>query len=266
VATFHHVEDDGHTQVYLWLCDVPYFAPKMNGSTPEETRGVAWFRRKEIGKLDLASKFREDWEKGICLKDNAVKHLQNIRTENGEWLRADDNTAAGGGSRWPYPSPAAANGYPSNKPPGSADGAMGATEPPHWPSGDDMSDDEEARIYPRGSDDEDYPEKRPSTGTPARRLPDGDPDGMYPEGRITGDPGVGAQSVPGGRKKAAPHPVVGVHAPAAGRPSAGHPEAPEPADPSEATEHLVPGEGNFVVDLPKPAKKADHGDIQPDAS
>jgi ADP-ribose pyrophosphatase YjhB (NUDIX family) len=46
-GTFHHVEDDGETQVYLWLCDVPYFHPSLDGSTPEETRGAAWFRRKE---------------------------------------------------------------------------------------------------------------------------------------------------------------------------------------------------------------------------
>ena len=63
-GTFHHVEDDGKTQVYLWLCDVPYFHPTLDGATPEETRGAAWFRRKEIGDLDLAPKFREDWEKG----------------------------------------------------------------------------------------------------------------------------------------------------------------------------------------------------------
>jgi 8-oxo-dGTP pyrophosphatase MutT (NUDIX family) len=60
VRTFHHVEDGGETQVYLYLCDCAYFQPKMNGSTPEETQGAAWFRRKEIGHLDLTPKFRED--------------------------------------------------------------------------------------------------------------------------------------------------------------------------------------------------------------
>ena len=33
-GTFHHVEDDGKTQVYLYLCTVPYFHPPLDGSHP----------------------------------------------------------------------------------------------------------------------------------------------------------------------------------------------------------------------------------------
>lgn len=285
VRTFHHVEDDDETQVYLWLCDVPYFQPKFNGSTPEETQGAAWFRRKEIGKLDLAPKFREDWEKGICLKDNATKSLQNIRTENGEWLTTtENNSAAGGGSRWPYPSWAASSGYPSNNPGGNSrpgggqnSGEMGATEPPvYWPNGDDMSEDETARIYPRGSDDgRKLPAKKPGKGTPARHLPDGDPDGMYPEGGIVGSPGVGAQSVPGGNKfhgitekppavgrtPSRAHPVVGMRPPHTPHPSQARPVDPNVFDPEEAVEHLgeKPGEGNVVFPLPHPGAPGQKG-------
>ena len=60
-GTFHHAEDDGKF-AYVYLCDVPYFQPKLNGSTPEETSGVGWFKRKDVSDLDLVDKFREDWE------------------------------------------------------------------------------------------------------------------------------------------------------------------------------------------------------------
>ena len=63
VATFHH-KDDPDTQVFVWLCEAPFFTPKLNGSTPEETAGTGWFRKKEIGDLDLTPPFRDDWEDG----------------------------------------------------------------------------------------------------------------------------------------------------------------------------------------------------------
>ena len=58
VKTFHHLEDEQKIQAYVYLCEVPYFQPRMNGSTPEETQGAAWFRRKEVSHLSLAPKFR----------------------------------------------------------------------------------------------------------------------------------------------------------------------------------------------------------------
>jgi 8-oxo-dGTP pyrophosphatase MutT (NUDIX family)/2'-5' RNA ligase len=86
VRSFHHVEDDGETQVFLWLCDVPFFHPGLNGATPEETQGAAWFRRREIGDLELAPKFREDWEHGIDLREHVTKGAADLSDPNPvEW-------------------------------------------------------------------------------------------------------------------------------------------------------------------------------------
>jgi 8-oxo-dGTP pyrophosphatase MutT (NUDIX family)/2'-5' RNA ligase len=63
VATFHHM-DDPDTQVFVWLCEAPFFRPELNGDTPEETSGTGWFRKKEIGDLDLTPAFRDDWDEG----------------------------------------------------------------------------------------------------------------------------------------------------------------------------------------------------------
>ena len=46
--------------------------------------GVGWFRRKEVAALDLAPKFRDDWEHGICLREHVTKSLQRTVNENGE--------------------------------------------------------------------------------------------------------------------------------------------------------------------------------------
>ena len=178
--TFHHVEDDGETQVYLWLCDTPYFMPKMNGSTPEETRGAAWFRKKEIGKLNLTPKFREDWEKSVCLEDNVTKGAD--RNLNGEVTNPGQNPQ-GGGSRWNYPHtgdgteippdmprrmthPSGVQGIPGNgqrnypgpalrRTGGQVPGEMGATEPPGW------AGESETFTTPYiGGDDGEFPRTR----------------------------------------------------------------------------------------------------------
>ena len=135
-GTFHHVEDDGKTQVYLWLCTVPYFHPTLDGATPEETLGAAWFRRKEIGDLDLAPKFREDWEKGVCLREHVTKSLQRTVNENGEvcTLTEASQRLQAVGSRWPYPHRADGTEEPEGAPgdvPGGTAGEMGAAEPPN---------------------------------------------------------------------------------------------------------------------------------------
>jgi SPP1 gp7 family putative phage head morphogenesis protein len=174
---FHHMEDDGKTQVYLYLCDVPYFQPKFNGDTPEETQGAAWFRKKEIGELNLTPKFREDWEKGIKLKDNVSKAMD--RRDTGEILTSPQQNPQGSGSRWNYPHDGDGTetlpcrcghgtgqhecrpdsltcqwcGCPERTYPlgalrpggGQAPGEMGATEPPSW----DMP---QSRIYSGGDD------------------------------------------------------------------------------------------------------------------
>ena len=138
VRTFHHVEDDGETQVYLWLCDVPYFRATLDGATPDETRGVAWFRRKEIGELDLTPKFREDWETGISLKEHVNKFIVN--TESGEMLETtrEDDVLIPAGARWPYPR--------------RGDGA----EDP----GDDLSEGTHTRVY-EGDETTEFPRRRP---------------------------------------------------------------------------------------------------------
>ena len=171
----------------------PYFSPKMNGSTPEETQGAAWFRKGEIGDLDLTPKFREDWTDGVTLKDNVTKVMD--RNETGMVLTPEDN-AQGGGSRWPYPHHSDATEIhpgdnvrpvPHNNRPGGgqAPGEMGATEPPR-----DFNPQE--HEVPVGSDDGKMPNKR---GVPPRpkKMPDqGDEhDDMYPQGGIASDQSPG---------------------------------------------------------------------------
>ena len=85
VAILNHVDPDGK-QVYLYLCETSrVFTPLLNGSTPEETAGTGWFRRKEISALDLTPKFKDDWDHIIadCL-DGIKKSLQRTVNENGE--------------------------------------------------------------------------------------------------------------------------------------------------------------------------------------
>lgn len=233
-GTFHHVEDDGKTQVYLYLCDVPYFPPKMNGETPEETQGAAWFRRKEVGKLNLAPKFREDWESGICLKDNAVKIAQNLRNETGEWLVLDDpdRHGAGLGARWPYPHRPNMDVPENNRPGGGqSEGEMGAVEPPNVQH--DLSAEPETRIYPRGAEDEDFPRRRRPAPPLTGWQPNGPTEGMEPSGGIAGGPGRGAQIIPGGKKGRSTDqgaPVTGVpdmEAPNPEQPHAPRPELPD---------------------------------------
>ena len=199
--TFHHVEGDGKTQVYLYMCDVPYFQPKMNGSTPEETQGAAWFRRKEIGKLNLVDKFRDDWEKGVCLEENVTKALD--RNETGMVLTPEDN-ARGGGSRWPYPHRGDATEMhpgdivrpvPRNNRPGGgqAPGEMGATEPPRDFNPQESED-------PQGSDDGSMPERRGVPPRPKKMPSQDEHDDMYPQGHIASGQSP-ATSVGGGKVK-----------------------------------------------------------------
>lgn len=202
-GTFHHVENDGETRVYLYLCDTDYFQPRMNGSTPEETQGAAWFRRKEIGKLDLTPKFREDWESGITLKDNVTKNLQNTVTPEGEWLVLDDpdRHGAGMGARWVYPHRGDGEEVPGMHWPDAGPGYAPAAEPPHQ-GPQEMSSQPQTRIYPRGSEDEEFPRRR-SRNKPPSRFPD---QGSQQEGKVPGggtEPFLNdATGVPSARKGA----------------------------------------------------------------
>ncbi len=245
-ATLNHIDPDG-VLVYLYLCECSFFRPKLNGSTPEETRGVAWFRRKEVGSLDLVPKFRDDWDHIISdALDGVSKSAQNLVTENGERLVLDDpdRHGAGLGSRWPYPHRADGTEWPDAGP-GAVPGNNAGDEPPRH----SIADHEEARIYPRGSEDEEFPRRR-MRNKPAGRFPDDDPGegGKYPQGGIGSDPG--RQGIP----KSVPHLVTGSVPARAGKPSDPHSEPPEAFDPAETTETLTP-EGNAVYDLPKAAQR-----------
>src|ERR1035441_710343 len=230
-GTFHHVEDDGRTQVYLWLCRVPYFRPSLDGSTPEETRGAAWFRRKEVGALNLAPKFREDWEKGICLKDHATKALRRTVNETGEVsvLTEASQRLQAVGSRWPYPHRADGTEDPEGEPgdgPGT-DGDMSGPEP----HGD---------VAPRGGQDGDMPAHGRKPNPPASRFPDqGEQDqDMWPYPQTTLTPG--AVSVGAPKAQGDGHPVVGSVPAVTPKPYKPHAVEPEAFDPAETVEDWSP--------------------------
>jgi 8-oxo-dGTP pyrophosphatase MutT (NUDIX family)/2'-5' RNA ligase len=180
-GTFHHVEDDGKTQVYLWLCDVPYFNPTLDGSTPEETRGAAWFRRKEVAALNLAPKFREDWEKGICLREHVTKALQRTVNETGEVsiLTEASQRLQAVGSRWPYPHRADGTEDPEGEH-GDVPGTVNDMAAPE-PHGD---------VAPRVGQDGDMPSHGRKPNPPASRFPDqGEQDqDMWPYPQVTLQP------------------------------------------------------------------------------
>lgn len=243
VRDFSHDDPDGK-HASLYLAETYHdFSPMLNGSTPEETSGTGWFRKKEIGKLNLTDKFREDWESEINLRENLPKSLQTMVTETGQQivLEDPDRHGAGTGSRWPYPQRGGAE-WPDAGP-GAVPGNNAGDEPPrHDP---DHADSAGARLYPRGSDDDEYPRRR-GRNRPASRFPDSDPGegGMYPSGGNS-DPGPGAISV--GSPKTAPHPVVGTIPARTPKPATPHPELPEMFDPSTAVQELDPELGENVI-------------------
>jgi len=251
---FNHTDPDGK-QVYLYLCEADtVFTPSMNGSTPEETRGTGWFRKKEVGKLNLTPKFRDDWEKEVRLEENLPKSLQNRVSETGQQIVLDDpdRHGAGMGSRWPYPQRGGTE-WPDAGP-GAVPGPSAGGEPPvHHP--DDI-DGPEARIYPAGNETA-YPRRR-TRNRPASRFPDDDPGegGRYPSGGNS-DPGTGAIPI-GAPKNDSGHPVVGVYQPEAPKPAKPHSVPAETYDPADAVEELTPA-GNTVHDIP-PMKKSAESD------
>jgi 8-oxo-dGTP pyrophosphatase MutT (NUDIX family) len=179
-ALLHHVDPDG-VRVYLYLCECSFFRPKLNGSTPEETRGTGWFRQKEVKDLDLTPKFRDDWDHIIHdalagLKEEHPKYLQV--DENGERLDVVTNPVQnpqGGGGRWNYPHRGDATEvpgpgvmpFPVNRRPGGGQnaGEMGAAEPPGWEGESETFTDAPANV-----NDGDYPRRR-IRNRPASRFP-----------------------------------------------------------------------------------------------
>ena len=264
-GTFHHVEDDGKTQVYLWLCDVPYFHPTLDGATPEETKGVAWLRRKEIAGLNLAPKFREDWEKGICLREHVTKGLQRTVNENGEILELTpaSQRLQATGARWPYPHRADGAEWPDAGPGAVPDehGSAGG-EPPHW--NDDMAEPEPRdTLEPRGGDDGTMPRGR-KPNPPASRFPDqgGEDDGAWPYPQTTLTPGASTVGAPKSGGNDSGHPVVGSVPAKTPKPYRPHAVAPEVFDPAEAVEDWSPeADSDVVHDVGKGA--GDYRDANP---
>jgi len=278
-GTFHHVEDDGKTQVFLWLCDVPYFTPLLNGSTPQETQGVAWFRRKEIKDLNLAPKFRDDWEHGITLREHATKALQRMVNENGEVLTLTPASQAlqAVGARWPYPRRSDGTEDPEHWPdagPGAVPSELGSAgaEPPNHIN--DMAEPEpHDTLTPRGGQDGKMPSRGRKPAPPADAFPDQgtEHDEAWPEPQVTLTPvasPVGANTgVPpsGARKNDSGHPVVGSVPAQAPKPYKPHSVEPEAFDPSSAVEEWSPeADSDIVHDLPGARKgAADPGDPNP---
>ena len=261
VRTFHHVE--GKIQVYLYLCDVPYFRADLTGDTPEETRGVGWFRKKEIAELRLTPKFGEDWNSGITLKDHVMKVLKILdRNESGEVLVDPAQNAQGGGARWPYPK--------------RSDGAED-------PMIDDMGGLGHGGAY-YGGDDAAFPNKRGKQPVPTR-FPSPETSGMMPSGGHEEQPGGaisvgkagrhGGGGLPHRTGYGMPHPGAGWAPPGTGSVPAEtpHPYEPHAAKPvtmaPDANENLVgePGDSPIHNILPVTSKGTggpdDHSDPNP---
>jgi hypothetical protein len=257
------VEDDGKTQVFLWLCDVPFFHPALDGKTPEETQGAAWFRRKEVGNLDLAPKFREDWERGISLREHVTKALQRMVDENGEVLTLTEpaQRLQAVGSRWPYPRRSDGTEWPDAGPGAvpSELGSAGAEPPGHFIS-DGAQAEPHGDVAPRGGQDGEMPSRgrKPNPG-PAVFPEQGEQDmDAWPYPQVTLTPAaspVGADTgVPpsGASKNDSGHPVVGSVPAKTPRPYSPHATPPEAFDPGEVIEDWSPeADSDVVHDLPR---------------
>jgi 8-oxo-dGTP pyrophosphatase MutT (NUDIX family) len=250
VRNFNHTDPDGR-QAYLYLCEAgSIFTPQMNGSTPQETAGTGWFKRKEISDLDLTDKFRDDWENEVHL-EQALKMISPGLS--GEIL-VDPAQNGGGGARWPYPHRADGTEEPwPDAGPGAVPDEHGSAggEPPH---DGNFADRVNARGVPDGGKDDEFPRRR-IRNKPASRFPDSDPGegGMHPSGGI-GSGQSPATGIPSGKQET-PHPVAGSVPAKTPKPYRPHPEAPVAFDPAETVEVLTP-EGNAVYDLPGAHKGA----------
>jgi 8-oxo-dGTP pyrophosphatase MutT (NUDIX family) len=239
IRDFNHIEDDGQTRVFLYLCDTSYFRPELNGSTPEETRGTGWFRRKEIDDLKLVSPFREDWFESVKLRDHVTKY--QIVTENGEQLTVSspDEPLYPAGARWPYPH--------------RSDGA----EEPHYGTNYIPEPPVQGPDNPDAEDPGDFPKRRrrnqgPKSQVEQRgRLPS-DTDGGVESGLSNPGASTGIPPSPGGARKTQAVPVVGMRPPEAPRPGNPHSVPPDVTDPADFVERWDDeAESNVVVPQPK---------------
>jgi 8-oxo-dGTP pyrophosphatase MutT (NUDIX family) len=196
---------DGKTFT-VHLHDVPFFQPRNNGSTPEETAGTGWFKRREVGDLDLHPPFRRQWESADW--HGIGKSLSRRVDEQGEVinLAPASQRLQAVGSRWPYPHRADGAEWPDAGP-GAVPGASAGGEPPHW---DDNGAEPEPHdtLEPAG-DDGKMPARGRKPNPAATAFPDqgGEHDDMWPEPQATLQPSgssVGARTgvPPSGEKRA----------------------------------------------------------------
>lgn len=242
VRDFNHVEDDMETRAFVYLCETGYFRPLMNGSTPEETRGTGWFRRKEIDDLNLTPKFREDWDDTVNLRDHVAKH--QIVTENGEQLTVSnpDEPLYPAGARWPYPH--------------RSDGA----EEPHYGTDYIPEPPVNGAAAPDGGDDPgEFPRRRTRNQGPKRqveqrgKLPS-DTNGGAESGLSMPGSSTGVPPSPGGARKASPVPVVGMKPPQAPKPGKPRSVPPVVNNPGDAVERWDDADESDVVVPQKSAR------------
>ena len=180
---------DGKTFT-VHLHEVPFFQPANNGSTPEETAGTGWFKRREVGDLDLHPPFRAQWESADW---HAIgKSLQRTVNENGEVseLTEASQRLQAVGSRWPYPHRADGAEWPDAGP-GAYPGASPGDEPPNHVN--DMAEPEpHDTLEPRGGNDGEMPSRGRKPNPPADAFPDqGDEhDDAWPAPQTTLTPGM----------------------------------------------------------------------------
>jgi 8-oxo-dGTP pyrophosphatase MutT (NUDIX family) len=191
------IRERGGKTVSIFLCDAPFFQPSLQASAPDETLGAGWYRRKEIGDLNLSAAFRSEWE-SVDWKDLG-KALQRMASEDGEELVLTPAAQAlqAAGSRWPYPHRAdgteEAGHWPDAGPGAVPDGHGSAGgEPPHWE--DDFASGTHPRLYPRGDEDGKFPVRGRKPAPPAAVFPDqgSEHGGMWPAPQNTLQPPAAA--------------------------------------------------------------------------
>jgi 8-oxo-dGTP pyrophosphatase MutT (NUDIX family) len=240
-------EDD--REVHIFVVDVPSpFTPVMNGSTPEETSGWGWFRKKEIKKLPLQPNFKEQWD---SIHWGDVAKFIGV-TENGEQLSSDEPLFPAG-ARWPYP----------HRADGAEDPHYGTTyipEPPNQQNliHDDMSSGTNTRVY-EGDETDSFPRRRTRNRGPRKNPKQGPPmpqntsggseSGVSNPGSETGVPPSGEKTV---------EPVVGSVPATAGKPASPHAVPPVSVDPGDNVEQWSDEDETNMV---SPAKKT----VQQDA-
>ena len=244
---------DDRKTAWIHVHEVSFFQPLLNGSTPGETQGTGWFRRKEVGDLDLHPPFRAQWESTDWRDPYGIGKSQRAVNENGEVLTLTpaSQRLQATGARWPYPRRSDGTEDPEGAPghvPGGTAGEMGAPEPPHW--NDDMTGPvPRDTLEPRNVNDGDMPSRGRKPNPHAADFPDqGDEDDdAWPAPQNTLQPpgsSVGARTgvPPSGKASGndSGHPVVGSVPAKTPAPYKPHAVPPEAFDPATAVEDWNP--------------------------